>query len=302
MRLEKVVVAVDFSASSMAAARWTAEHLADEAEIVLTHCLELPSAPSLLWEELPPHEVLIPQIRRKTEERLASLVTELEADRDRQISSRILCGHPGEEIGKLVADEDANLVVAGKHGSHHGVWHILGSTAEQLVAACHRPVLLARGLPPDRLQNILVPVDESPPAASALGWAATLCRREEARLIAHHVVGEWYYHRVRELDGETQAHKIQDGIIAGARQWLEGFTEEHALGIPAVRHVDAGQAGFQTLAAVESFHADLIVVGSHGVKSMLGDPLARLSRFLIMAAPCSVLIVPEDGLAEVMPE
>ena len=38
--------------------------------------------------------------------------------------------------------------------------------------------------------------------------------------------------------------------------------------------------------------ADLVVVGTHGVHSLVGDPLQHVSRFLILAAPCPVLAVP----------
>ena len=70
MKLEKVVVAVDFSPPSLAATRWSAAHLAPDAEIALVHCLELPAAASMLWEALPPKGELAPRLHRSAEERL----------------------------------------------------------------------------------------------------------------------------------------------------------------------------------------------------------------------------------------
>lgn len=291
MKLEKVVIAVDFSSASLAAARWTAKHLLPDAELTLVHCLELPGESSVLWEALPPQEELVPRVREAAEQRLAELLDEIGGGRGR---CEIRSGHPSEEVATVAVEGKADLVVAGKHGGHHGVFHVLGSTAEQLIASCHRPVLLARSVPDRAPGTLLVPVDESRLAGRALEQAAALALPHGARLVAHHAVTEWYYQRLRELDSEAEARKAQDGVEARARKWLEEFVSRHARGVEVVPHVSPGQPGFQTLAAIESFHADLVVVGSHGLKSLIGDPLARLSRFLVLAAPCSVFVVPDE--------
>jgi nucleotide-binding universal stress UspA family protein len=207
----------------------------------------------------------------------------------------IRTGHASEEVASVASEWEADLVVAGKHGGHHGVFHVLGGTAEQLVAACHRPVLLTRSLPRQAPRTLLVPVDESRAAIQALEWAGALALRHGSRLVAHHAVTEWYYQRVRELDSEDEARKAQQGVETRARKWVEDFVEEHTRGVDALAHVASGQPGFQTLAAIESFHADLVVVGSHGLRSLIGDPLSRLSRFLVLAAPCSVFVVPDES-------
>ncbi|NUR19426.1 MAG: universal stress protein, partial [Gemmatimonadaceae bacterium] len=53
MRLARVMVAVDFSGPSLAAARWAARELAPGAEIVLAHVIRAPEAPSFLRPFLP---------------------------------------------------------------------------------------------------------------------------------------------------------------------------------------------------------------------------------------------------------
>lgn len=292
MKLEKVVVAVDFHSSSLAAARWTAQHLLPDAEVVLVHCLELPPPSSMLWESLPPAEELVPRLHEAAEGKLAELLAEIRDGRGRCVVRK---GHASEEVASVASDLSADLVVAGRHGGHHGVFHVLGGTAEQLVAACHRPVLLARSLPSRAPGTLLVPVDESRAAGLALEWAAALGARHGSRLVAHHSVTEWYYQRVRELDTEAAAKKAQEGVESRARQWVEDFVDEHVRGVEVVPHVSSGQPGFQVLAAIERFCADLVVVGSHGLASLIGDPLARLSRFLILSAPCSVFVVPFEG-------
>lgn len=292
MTMEKAVVAVDFSPASLEAARWCARYLLPDAEIDFVHCLELPNPSSVLWDALGEQEDLIPKLKASAEEKLGELIHELTDGRGH---FEVRFGHPSEEIATAASEWKADLVVAGKHGGHHGVFHVLGSTAEQLVAACHRPVFLAKSLSSRAPRTILVPVDESDAAARALEQAVELAERHGARIIAHHAVTEWYYERVREIESEDEARKTQDSVEARAREWLEHFVDRHAGGAETTLHVSSGQPGFQTLAAIERFHADMVVVGSHGIKSLIGDPLARLSRFLILSAPCSVFVVPDPG-------
>jgi len=52
----RVVIGVDFSDASLAAARWAAMHLAPDAEVVLAHVLPEPVAPPYLQPHLPPAE------------------------------------------------------------------------------------------------------------------------------------------------------------------------------------------------------------------------------------------------------
>ncbi|HEY9480241.1 MAG TPA: universal stress protein, partial [Gemmatimonadaceae bacterium] len=48
MQLNRVLVGIDFSAPSLAAARWVAEHFAPRAELVLIHVIPEPRTPPYL--------------------------------------------------------------------------------------------------------------------------------------------------------------------------------------------------------------------------------------------------------------
>ena len=56
MKIERTIVAIDFSERSIAAAQWVARHFAPKSELVLVHALELPPPPLFLrgrasWRE-----------------------------------------------------------------------------------------------------------------------------------------------------------------------------------------------------------------------------------------------------------
>jgi nucleotide-binding universal stress UspA family protein len=54
MRFRKIVVGIDFSEASLAAARWVADHLAPDAELLLVHVVSLPRPPVYLQNEIEP--------------------------------------------------------------------------------------------------------------------------------------------------------------------------------------------------------------------------------------------------------
>jgi nucleotide-binding universal stress UspA family protein len=54
LQLRKIVVGVDFTDASLAAARWAATHFAPDAEIVLAHVVPSVRVPSFLRTHLPP--------------------------------------------------------------------------------------------------------------------------------------------------------------------------------------------------------------------------------------------------------
>jgi nucleotide-binding universal stress UspA family protein len=52
-------------------------------------------------------------------------------------------GKPSEQIAQVADERSADVVIVGRRGRNPVVGMLLGSTAEHLVAAAHRPVLLA---------------------------------------------------------------------------------------------------------------------------------------------------------------
>lgn len=122
MRFNRVVVAVDFSAASLAAARWVAMQLTPRAEVVLAH------------------EWLALQMRQVS-------------DDPRRVTSHVRVGDPGEQIVKFVRGAGVDLVTIGR-GRDEAIASAaargadafrLGSTSRLVLWASPCPVLV---LPP----------------------------------------------------------------------------------------------------------------------------------------------------------
>jgi len=289
VQLNDIVIAVDFSPASLAAARWVAHHLAPKADLTLVYCLEMPRGSSVLWEALPPREKLLAEARRGIEARFAKLIPELGEHR---VRTEILVGPAAEEIGVVAREIGTQLVVTGDHQGPHETWRLLGTTAEQLVATCRRPVLVARNMPEGPPRRLLVPVDESELSAKALGWAVGLAERLDAEVIAYHVVTDWYYQQIRQTSSPEHAQEVQERLAARAQGWLGDFIAEHVEDPSRVRtEMDSGRPRGEALGAIERLGADLVVIGTHGLESVTGEPQKRLSRFLLVASPTSVLVL-----------
>ncbi|RMH17319.1 MAG: universal stress protein [Acidobacteria bacterium] len=289
MKLDEVLVAVDFSPASQRAAAWTARHLAPGARFTLAHCLEVAPAGSVAWEVLPPREEVVERLRRAAAERFAALRRELPPA---EVRSEVVEGVPAEAIAALASEQGCDLVVVGDHRSHGEAWRPLGSTAERLVVLSHRPVLVARGLPAAAPRVVLAAVDESEQGRKALAWAASLGRRHGARVIAFHAVSDWYRRQLLALGEEAEAEAVQADVVARARRWLDEVVANQAEDGAAIEpHLASGRPGPACLEAIDRHDAELVVAGCHGLESFTGDQLARLSRFLLLAAPRPLLLV-----------
>lgn len=297
MKLDRIVVAVDFSAPSLEAARWTAASIAGDAEVVLAHVVAIPDAPPIVRGRFPKRDLLVETVRDGADRRLRELSHSLPSER---IWLEIVEGaEPAAALAKLADDFSADLLVTGTHGERPGAWEGLGSTAEHLVRQARVPMLLvahARGGAP---AHIVVPVAEPQTAALALGWAALLARPSDARVTALHVTSQGFMQAVRRAAEIVAGAPPSEGAppLTGAPEddgtWLEGVVRA---GVPRERAASEIVTGDPTpaiLAAAERLGADLVVMGrSEGGelrRAVLGSVVAGVLR----RAPCPVLVVPE---------
>jgi nucleotide-binding universal stress UspA family protein len=126
---------------------------------------------------------------------LDAIAKELVSGATIAISHNIMRGAPAEMICRRAKDIDADLIVMTSHGRTglNRLW--LGSVADSVIRGSGLPVLLLRPIEEKSrrqaahlFSKILVPLDESPLVAEALGSAVSLARCSSARLILLRVV------------------------------------------------------------------------------------------------------------------
>ena len=164
MKLDRLVVGIDFSAPSIEAARWVAGHFAPGADLVLVHVISIPEPPPIVRSRFPRRDLLIDTLREGADKRLRKISLSLNADR---VWLEIREGDAVECLTRVAAEFSADMIVAGAHGERSGLHEVLGTTAEHLVRTSIRPVLLVTRPRPTPPQHVLVPVDTSEHAEGA---------------------------------------------------------------------------------------------------------------------------------------
>lgn len=292
MEITKIVVGVDFSDESEAAAKYgvkIARHTG--AEVVLVHAgmvldQERPKpigAVSREWEEL------IQSQLNADRERLEELRTRL-ADSTSRVSHMVIDGFADTGLCDAAKTLGADLVITGTHGRTGVKRFFMGSVAERVVRLCETNVLVARpgAESAGGFRRILVPTDFSPQAEKALQLAMVLAA-SGGRIDVYHAWNtppemalEWTGPILEELASDA----AQSGEKLLARHHREGLT----IGFDAVRaHAADGIAD-----RLDSGEYDLVVMGSHGRRGIRRFLLGSIAERTVRHAPCSVIVVHDE--------
>ncbi|MEW5916006.1 MAG: universal stress protein [Gemmatimonadota bacterium] len=297
MKLERIVIGIDFSSSSFEAARWAARHFASGAELVLAHIITVPQPPPIVRSRYARRDLLIETVRAGADRRLREFSHALSASR---IWLEIREGEAASGLANVAADFSADLVIVGMHGEREGVLEGLGSTAEHLVKQAHTPVLLTRALRDRPPARILVPLEQSEISERALGLARHLGHRFGAEVIALHVVRSGVMsHMLSGTAGINDAHRVgseplPSGGPLAAHGWLQRLLEESKEGAGrASAQVVFGEPAQEITAFAERWDCDLIVMGRRGAGGIRRAVLGSVVNALLRHAPCPVLVMGE---------
>ncbi|HTY81496.1 MAG TPA: universal stress protein, partial [Dehalococcoidales bacterium] len=116
--------------------------------------------------------------------KIQTTITNKKALKPVEVKSKVVTGHPVEEILKYTQENTIDLIMIATHGAS-GIrrWAALGSVANQVLHAAEVPVLLIRsGMSPTPIDGrlahtILVPLDNSKVAEAALPYAEELAKQ-----------------------------------------------------------------------------------------------------------------------------
>lgn len=194
---------------------------------------------------------------------------------------------------------EADLVVMATHG-RRGLDHaFIGSIAEAVVRQSDCPVLTVRPTAerteavPER---ILVPLDFSAHARTALAYARELRDGTQAELHLLHV------HSMLPRFGFADAPPEPEHISDLDREALETKLRHIAAEVlgpstPPTTHVVAGQGNpaLGVLDTAERLRADLIVQASHGRSGIRRFMMGSVAEKVVQLAPCPVFTVKAFG-------
>ncbi len=219
---------------------------------------------------------------------------------------RVERGRPHVVIGAIAGEEGADLIAMTTHGRSGFARWVMGSVADKVLKTTRKPVLLVHMQEGDEIrevqfQRILVPLDGSPLAESALPFVEDLAVSLQASLLLQSVVVPTAALYAGTLLPSTPP--VLTEIEAGVREYLSGVAKriEHA-DIRVETNVAIGYAAGTILDAAKEGNADLIALSTHGrsgpgrwILGSVADAVVRHSD-----RPC--LVVPAPGARRVEEE
>jgi len=136
---EELLVAVDFSPSSLRALDTALAWRSATAEVTLLHVLDRDFVERVDTLGLGDAETVLAQLRERAEDEIARLVAERGAER---VETMVVVGSPFVEIVKIANDLECDLIVIGIQGDASRLANLLfGGTAERVLRGANRPVL-----------------------------------------------------------------------------------------------------------------------------------------------------------------
>jgi len=205
----------------------------------------------------------------------------------------VVAGDPFEVL--LQASRGVALVVLGRRDRGRLESALIGSTADRLLGACARPVLVVKTPAVAPYQRLLVPIDFTGSADAALKLAARLAR--DASLQLFHAIASQRAAPLRadgatDHGGDGTRQRAEDGTSARLRR------RAARLGLDSTRVsfvATHGPAAHAALRQAADLDADLIVAGRRDHPAAGRSPAGSVSRALLSNAVCDVLIVPRPA-------
>jgi len=296
VEFKRVLCPVDFSESSTrslahaaALARWY------EAELTVLHVVSTFDSVQVRTELGSPVQIVNPMPREEVLREMQQLLDRAGVSLDAHLIAQ--AGDASTTIVDQALTTRADLIVIGTHGRRGFKRLLLGSVTETVLHEAPCPVLTvsphtgASSSDVVTFKRILCPIDFSPSALQALGFALDLARQADGRVTLLHVI-EW----LPEDEPRTSAHfnvpEFRRYLVNDTKQRLRSLAAAES---PAWCEIDdvivSGRAHREILRAAEARSADLIVMGAQGRGGVGLALFGSTTQQVVRSAACPVLTV-----------
>ncbi len=291
----KILLATDGSVYSDEAARFlTKLNLSADDEIVVLHALSWTPILSE-WESL---YADFKEIRYEIAPKILDATEDILKPVGARITRLLVDGYADKVIIDTAGEKDADLVVMGARGLRGATSLIVGSVTKAVAIKSPKPVLIIKTTEKKKAGNmkILFATDGSVYSDAMGKVLASIPFPAGTELSILNVTGTSFEdipeRFVMEIDDRIKK------IVAGTRE-TEVKQSEKIIG-KARGHLSRrfsnieemirfGDPSLEILNAAEKLNADIIAVGSSGMRGIRGL-LGSVSRYILNHAPCSVLV------------
>jgi nucleotide-binding universal stress UspA family protein len=242
-----------------------------------------------------PLQLVNPLSREEVLEELRRTVESTTARRSPTLATE--AGNTPTTIVERALAMGADLIVMGTHGRRGFKRLLLGSVTESVLHEAPCPVLT---VPPQAgtaaseavtFKRILCPIDFSPSALQALGFALDLARQADGRVTLMHVV-EWLAEGEPRASIHFNVPEYRRALAADAEERLRRLVADESQTWAAIETVLAfGRAHREILHTAERILADLIVMGAQGRGGVDLALFGSATQQVVRGAACPVLTV-----------
>jgi nucleotide-binding universal stress UspA family protein len=238
------------------------------------------------------------------EEVLGALRVALDAAGGTTLDATLIAetGDPVETIVDQAVGIPADVIVMGTHGRRGFDRLLLGSVAEKVLRKAPCPILT---VPPHAsvtapagvtFRRILCPMDFSPSALQAFGFALDLARQGGGVVTVLHVI-EWLTEEELRPNPQFSVVEYRQQLIELAQARLRTLIAEAKPGCATEDVVMVGRAHREIVQTAAANQTDLIVMGAQGRGGIGLALFGSTTQQVVRAAECPVLTV-RAGLAE----
>ena len=275
LTIRKILLPVDFSAPSLAAAKHAAA-LARQFDSTLVFAHVIPSAS---FEYAGFEGDVETKLRGRLEELAAA------SSSDRAIEPLVLEGDPAEEIVKLANKKQVDLIVMPTHGYGPFRRFVLGSVTAWVLRHSDCPVLTGAHWTEQPYRVVCCAVELTGHSEKVLRWAADFAGSCGAGLeVVHAALPDDLCPHIEEYIEASW----QQALLRSARQETEKLVRK--VGCRAEVYAGIADASDCITKAVAAAHANLLVVG-RSLKEGLRGLFHTNAYELIREAPCPVVSV-----------
>lgn len=254
------------------------------AALIVAHVVPVPDPGSGLQPEDALHRQLAEDARTEIEAAL------LRAGADPAlVEVRVEFGAPALRLIDLCKERRPGLIVMRAHQRRRIVERFAGSTVDRVIAAALAPVLVLRQPAGQGHEQVLVATDGRDFGAQALSYTAALLPEAELRLVrVVDVAAPLEEAMMRIGTGSAAVTSHLDALKSRAEEELRTLADEAAP--HAATQVLEGDAAEVLLRATRAPKADLVVVGPGRGGPIRRFFLGSVTRQLLHAASCDVLV------------
>jgi nucleotide-binding universal stress UspA family protein len=287
----RILVAIDGSKANRPALLWSiGEARARRSGLIAAYAWHIPPLAYYPPGYLP---IAADEFEDEGRKLIETAVGNLGIDGEIDLEPRSVEGPPQKALERLAAEPGVDLVVVGKRGHGAVASLLLGSTSHALSHSCPKPLVIVPGAgennqPPPPVRHIVVGVDGSEGAETALRWAVSEAKIHDALL---EVVVSWNWSTlppglVLDVPIDLSLEVAAKEILARAVDRLDPVNFDIKL------TVQEGPAPEVLLDLARS--ADLLAVGTRGLGRARELFLGSTSHQCAHRSPVPVAIIPND--------